>query len=156
MTVEAALVMPMVFMVILFVMYLLFFRYDRCLMEQNLARVLFETGMMSREDSQKMVDQLSIDLQLMGGDKYLFWTPNETKVKEEGGKVVMESGGSVSIPFVQRMGFGAYFTAARNYSTDLLDETFILRMVGKVKNVTGQDTNGQDTNGQDADGQEPK
>lgn len=155
MTVEAALVMPMVFMVILFAMYLLFFRYDRCLMEQNLARVLMETGTMPRSDSQKMVNQLSIDLQLIGGDKYLFWTPDEIKVKQEAGKVVMECGGSVSIPFVQRMGMGSYFAATRKYSADLLDETFILRMAGKIKDVTGQDTNGQNADGQNADGQEP-
>ena len=38
-TVEAALILPMVLGVIILVIYLLFFQYDRCLMEQNVGKL---------------------------------------------------------------------------------------------------------------------
>lgn len=138
MTVEAALVMPMVFGVILFSMFLMFFRYDRCLMEQNLERALVEIGTMSCEEKQQLVDQLKMDAETYGSDQYLFWTLKPVTVKAGAEKIHIDGGGGISLPFGQLIGTSLAGSFDREYVADLLDEPLVLRMAGKLKEMTGK------------------
>ena len=138
MTVEAALVMPMVFGVILFAMFLMFFRYDRCLMEQNLARALVEIGTMSCAEKQQLVNQLMIDAETYGSDQYLFWTAKPVTVKAGAEKIHLDGGGGISLPFGQLIGTSMAGSFEREYEADLLDEPLVLRTVGKIQDIVGE------------------
>lgn len=138
MTVEAALVMPMVFGLILFAMFLMFFRYDRCLMEQNLERALIEIGTLSWEEKQQLVDQLKIDAETYGSDQYLFWAAKPVVVKAESEKIHIDGGGGIYLPFGQLIGTSMAGSADCEYVADLLDEPLVLRMAGKVMDLTGK------------------
>lgn len=136
MTVEAALVMPVVFAVILFTIFLMFFRYDRCFMEQNLARALVEVGTMPCEDKALMVNQLKIDAEYYGKDRFLFWTSDPVYVKAGNGKVSIEGRGSISFPFDNFVGVSMQESAGCEFSVDLLDEPLVLRMTKKWKETS--------------------
>lgn len=139
MTVEAALVMPVVLGVIVFTMFLMFFRYDRCYMEQNIARALVEVGTMPCEDKGRMVNQLKVDAECYGKDGFLFWTAMPVSAKMGNGKVCIEGEGSISFPFGHLIGISMTESAGCEFTADLLDEPMVLRMVKKWKEKSDDD-----------------
>lgn len=83
-TVEAACVLPIVLGVYLFLIYGMFYQYDRCLLEQDTAlmAVEYESFPQGRD-----------------AQRYLAWQQEEMDIRIGEGKVQVQSAGSVVVPF---------------------------------------------------------
>ena len=86
MTVEAACIMPIVLYVQIFLLYLMFYQYDRCLLEQDtvLAAVKGEERLAGREK-----------------ERYLAFRGSAAEVKKGVGTVKAKMEGEVILPFSQ-------------------------------------------------------
>ena len=97
-TVEAALVLPMVIGVVLLVLYLLFFQYDRCLMEQEAGALSVRGCALQITDGEELVRQLS--LQASKSDKaYLAWDKENARIRLQKNRVRVECSGGLKFPF---------------------------------------------------------
>ena len=97
-TVEAALVLPVVIGVILLVVYMLFFQYDRCLMEQEAGALSVRGCAMQLEDGEELVRQLV--LQASTSDKaYLAWDKEDARIRLQKNQLKVECSGELKFPF---------------------------------------------------------
>ncbi len=97
-TVEAALVMPFVIGIILLTVYLLFFQYDRCLMEQNAGKIILRGCAPWSADNKKLMAELS----KQSGQKdtrYLSWEAEDARIVLKGNRIIVQCSGKLIFPF---------------------------------------------------------
>lgn len=82
MTVEASLVMTVVLMVYLFVIRCMFFQYDRCILEQETARLVVQCVSGSINDSRELE---RLTEQFRDEEQYLWLDVQEPDVQRKGG-----------------------------------------------------------------------
>lgn len=82
MTVEASLVMTVVLMVYLFVIRCMFFQYDRCILEQDAARLVVQCVSGSINDSRELE---RLTEQFRDEEQYLWLDVQEPDVQRKGG-----------------------------------------------------------------------
>lgn len=85
MAVEAACIVPIMLGVVIFVIYLMFFAYNRCLLEQDVALCSMTQG------------------EMPGGretDRYLAWQMNELCVSRSVGTIRANGSGYIEVPFI--------------------------------------------------------
>ncbi len=98
-TVEASILLPFVLGVILLVIYLWFFAYDRCLMEQDYAMVLIKgiyTSDLTPEERVGYVKELADKTYR---EEYYGWNFGETKITYDLGRMKIEGDGFLEFPF---------------------------------------------------------
>lgn len=96
-TVEAALVLPMVLGAILFVVYLLMFQYDRCLLEQDMGELAVWISL--QEDvGEQLVEELEYQMGDIYWDKYLAWEMINLDAKIRADRCVVSAGGQLIFP----------------------------------------------------------
>lgn len=99
-TVEAALLYPVVLGVILLMGYLLFFQYDRCLMEQEVGRASVRAGGSWWESKERLQERLKKEILQFDTEKYIAWDTEEPRWKQERNTFVLEQAGRLRYPFV--------------------------------------------------------
>lgn len=82
-TVEAALVLPLVFGVIFFIVYMLLFQYDRCLMEQDLGAMALWGCSVEASDEEALEKLAEERMKAMYRDKYAAWRFTELASRME-------------------------------------------------------------------------
>ena len=97
-TIEAALVLPMVLGVILLVIYLLFFQYDRCLMEQNVGKLAMRGCTLQIADSKQIVASV-VAQSRQADERFIAWEFGDIKVTIKGNCVRVERSGELEFPF---------------------------------------------------------
>ena len=79
-TVEAALVFPFVMGVVIFIIYILFFQYDRCLMEQSAGTLAMRCCTLQTRDREELVQTIYVQAQT--DDKgYVAWDMQDTEIQ---------------------------------------------------------------------------
>ena len=124
MTVEASLVLPMVFGVILFVLSLLFYSYDRCLLEQDVAALVVRSEYLEGGTTEEKVQRLKAEVREWYLEKYVWMdvTVPKLSVKEDSVKIRAE--GNFRGPFFENI------VVERQGMT--LSPTFLLRQKMKL------------------------
>ena len=98
-TVEASILLPLVLGIILLIIFLWFYAYDRCLMEQDYAMALIR-GMYA--DNLTPEERVSFTKELAENtyrEEYYGWNFDETKVTYEMFRMKIEGGGYLEFPF---------------------------------------------------------
>ncbi|MCH5344973.1 MAG: hypothetical protein J1E64_13140 [Acetatifactor sp.] len=133
-TVEAALVLPIVFGVTILVIYLMFFQYDRCLMEQDMGALALYGATVQAGDNEERMRQLLNRAGSIYEEKYVAWDNTEIGMKLESGKLKIERKGSLKFPFP-----GLAFWSSENvwgtsvrYENTLLSPTTMIRTWQKI------------------------
>lgn len=98
-TVEAAMLMPIVCVVILLVVYLWFFQYNRCLMEQDVGALALRGAVMQTEDNEERMENLRSQADAIYRDKYVAWKYDEAELEIGHGTVSVKQTGGIQIPF---------------------------------------------------------
>lgn len=98
-TVEAALILPMVLGVIVLIIYLWFFQYDRCLMEQDAGILALRGTIMKAEDNQERVRMLIKEAEQMNKEKYVAWEEKKGDFTIEKGRLQVKKAGELCFPF---------------------------------------------------------
>lgn len=133
-TVEAALILPMALGVIVLIMYLWFFQYDRCLMEQDAGILALRGKVMEEGDYQKRVQLLTKEAGQMAQDKYVAWEESKTVITMKQGKLQVKKEGAMRFPF-QNLAFGKgknIWETGAAYENRILIPTSLIRYYRKL------------------------
>lgn len=97
-TVEAALVFPMVISVILFVIYMLIFQYDRCLLEQDLGAMALWGSRVETPSGVSLEDLTRQRVAAMYREKYAVWQITALDASLERNCFSVEGAGQLTFP----------------------------------------------------------
>lgn len=98
-TVEAVLILPIVLGVILLIIYLWFFQYDRCLMEQDIGALALRGAALEAADNENRVRALKDYANEMYLEKYIAWNQELAAIKMQQRKITVGGKGSLNFPF---------------------------------------------------------
>lgn len=133
-TVEAALVLPIVMGVILLMIYLWFFQYDRCLMEQDAGILALRGTTIEAPNNQERVRLLTKEARQIYGDKYVAWEGGKEAISIQEGKMRVKKAGRLRFPF-QGLQFWSgkdVWEAEALYENQLLSPMSIIRNYRKI------------------------
>lgn len=98
-TVEAALVLPVALGVIVLIIYLWFFQYDRCLMEQDAGILALRGAILEADDNQERVQLLEWEARQINKEKYVAWEEKKEDFIIKEGKLQVSKAGEIRFPF---------------------------------------------------------
>lgn len=132
-TVEAALIFPFVIAVILLVMYIWFYLYDSCLMDQDFAGVLMKGTAVQHVSNDERIEYIETKVKNLYREQYVFWDWGNFTTKISGGKIEISVSGSLSFPFKELNFWNDENTweTDRSYSSAILKSVFIIRTFRK-------------------------
>jgi len=132
-TLEAALILPMVLAVISFILYLLFFQYNRCLMEQDMGILALRGALMQVENHADRVQQLQEMAEQQDWDKYLAWEMEEVTLTAGRGKVTVMRKGQIRTPF-RKEGKESWWSTVAGYENHILSPEAFVRICHRLLN----------------------
>ncbi len=147
-TVEAAVLYPIVLGIIVLMTYLLFFQYDRCLLDQDMGRAAVMAGGKWMEKKEELNRQLQEEKMFFDNSKYIVWETELPLWKLEKNHVTVEQTGRLKYPF---SGMGtphkywsarASFQAERNNPVEYIRK---YRNYMKNKNETTENADSAET-----------
>lgn len=139
-TVEAAILYPAVLAVIVLMVYLLFFQYDRCLLEQDVGGAAVQSAGKWTLTKSELDEHMQNETTSFDEEKYIAWEAGDIQWKLEKSKIVIEKTGRLKYPF---SGIGTtekYWSAKASLRVDRSSPVFYLRRLGTVKNKTEENT----------------
>lgn len=149
-TVEAAILYPVVLGVIMLMMYLLFFQYDRCLMEQDMGRAAVRGGSRWMQEKEELNRQLQEKELFFDTEKYIAWESELPEWKLEKNQVTVEQTGRMPYPFSAIVGAPRYWSAKASFQVNRNDPVNILRNYRRYQEKTEEITeNGNKDNTSD-------
>ena len=112
-SVEAALVLPTVLGVYLFLIVMLFLQYDRCLLEQDMASIMVKAGSYEGTPQQTMEYLQELTAQ-WERERYLWVIPQAPYFTIQGSQIRLEAAGEYTVPI---LGFSADIGGAHRLGT---------------------------------------
>lgn len=133
-TVEAALVMPFVFGIIFFIIYFFFFQYNRCLLEQDMARLVIYSRGQQELNKEKMALELQKRADFLSENMYVAWNGSKVKISLKQNNILIEKQGQIVFPFSGLNFWGSDNTWKMNaaYKSQRLSPTFFVRHCKKL------------------------
>ena len=98
-TVEAAMVLMLVMSVLIMLIYMMFFQYDRCLAEQDMGALALKGCSIQAESKEELLKELQACATQIDMDKYIAWEPGKVNIELKGNKIKVEQTGSLRFPF---------------------------------------------------------
>lgn len=97
-TVEAALVLPVVISVLLFVIYTMLFQYDRCLLEQDLGAMALWGSLVEAPDTSVLEQKVQARVSELYRDKYAVWRITRLDAFLDRNRFCVEGAGQLTFP----------------------------------------------------------
>ncbi len=133
-TVEAAMVLPVVFGAILFLIGIMFFQYDRCLMEQELGVYTIHSSRDKYEKDWWIDQEWRKEQRAEYDNRYLQWEREEFVIEREGNKIITQQSGRyhflLTNPFVKD---GKGYEAQRTFTIHRVNPVLVLRGIKKLQ-----------------------
>lgn len=126
-SVEAALILPVVFVLILFIVYLLCFQFNRCLMEQDMGILALRGAVMQTQDNGERADELGKIAEQMNSGKYLAWEMEEVNFTIGKGKVIVERLGQMKVPFKKEDKGEVWWSTMAKYEDQIISPVAFVR-----------------------------
>ncbi|MBQ7919614.1 MAG: pilus assembly protein [Lachnospiraceae bacterium] len=127
MTVEASLVLPAVFGVIMFVLSLLFFFYDRCLLEQEVTSLIVRSEYLEGESLEEKARNMKETVEDWYLEKYVWMDVRVPELLVKTNQVQVKAEGTFCGPFFDK--------AVVERGTMSLSPTFLLRQKVKLEKM---------------------
>lgn len=132
-TVEAAMVMPIVIFVIILLIYLVLFQYNRCLMEQDMGALALKGCSMQEDDKEALMQTLGYYANKTDKHKYVMWNMSDAEIKLEAGNIEVTQKGELNFPFSNFMGkIDSRWNATAAYKNQRINPVYYIRMYRKV------------------------
>lgn len=125
-TVEAALVMPIVLYVIFMILYLLFFQYNRCLLELDMGIFALRGSLAQAETNEDRAELLRKQAMELDEENYIGWQCGKIQWKLEKGTLQVEQQGALEFPFTEEL-----WSVEVNYENHILSPVSFLRYYRK-------------------------
>ncbi|MDR2044737.1 MAG: hypothetical protein LBQ15_10330 [Clostridium sp.] len=152
-TVEAALILPLVLWVYLFLINLMIYQYDRCLLEQDTGVVALRGTLLETADKGQMLQDIQKEIDGIYQDKYVLFRPSPMKIQLQHEKVLVSAEGRFQplLPFLlpeDRQGEkaagtpmdirqGERWAAEAAYENNTISPMFFIRTYRKLMNRKG-------------------
>ena len=132
-TVEAALIIPLALGILIFLIFIMFYQYDRCLLEQDIGMVAFWGTTVKAQDNQLLLEEMQNREANIYWEKYILFYPQDLKVSIGNGKVSVEKKGDISILFnsLATVPDLKRWEIATSYNNRRLSPKFMLRSIRK-------------------------
>lgn len=142
-TVEAALVFPMVVGVILFVVYILLFQYDRCLFEQDLGAIALWGSLAADSDVEELEAGIQGRLGALYRDKYVAWRITSLDASLHMNRFSAKGTGELSFPLPgwKIWGGSSVWSVKAAYEYCSLSPVTFIRKCHKFKNAMEREGN---------------
>jgi hypothetical protein len=146
MTVEAALVLPIVFAVQLLAVYLFIFQYDRCLLDQDVGRLSVLGCRAEAGDKDELTDSLKKAASEVYYEKYLAWNMESLTVELVKENVCVEGSGALKFPVPgwQLWDGETRWTASAVSEYQRLQPVFLIRQYKKLKGSSSPTVSGEE------------
>lgn len=135
-TVEAVLIMPFVLWTIVFVVYLQFFLYNRCCLEQETAKLALRGAAIQISDKEEKLREWNKQASTCNAELYLAWEKGEWKLRMEQDKAAAECSGNLRFPF---SGWGLvgeeYWSTSARYENRIVKPVSFIRTWRMVKGL---------------------
>ncbi len=133
-TVEVALIFPFVMGIILLVIYMYFYKYDRCLMEQDLGAALAEGMYVQNINMEERAKYVSEAIENTYRDEYWAWNRDAAKVSYDFRKITVVDEGSIRFPFKGFMfwDWGDIWSSEAGYEGKYVKKMFGIRTFRKM------------------------
>lgn len=135
MTLEATLLMPMVWLSLFFIIFAGFFQYDRCVAEQDCRVIILRASEMRGKDEASVIRTVMERGELAGEKKLLFSDGVQKKLDVTGDKVRIRISGKVNTilkSFVKGEGFNV-FSYRAEYETEKYDPVRFIRLCRRME-----------------------
>ena len=139
-TVEAAVLYPIVLGVIVLMTYLLFFQYDRCLLEQDMGRAAVRSGSRWMQKKEELNRQLQEKDMFFDTEKYIAWESELPVWKLEKNQVTVEQTGRMPYPFSEIAEVPRYWSAKAAFQVKRNNPVEILRNSQRYRGKTEETT----------------
>lgn len=139
MTVEAALLMPVVWFSIFFFMFVGFFQYDRCIAEQDGKIAVLRAAEMRGKDKEEIIRAVMEKGELLGKKKLLFSDGVQKELQISKSKAKMKISGKVNTIWNILIGESTLpvFSYGAEYEAKKFDPVQIIRMCRRIKKHAG-------------------
>lgn len=141
-TVEAAVLYPVVLGVVILMMYLLFFQYDRCLLEQDMGKAAVRGGSRWMQKKEEVSRQLQEKDLFFDTEKYIAWESELPTWRLEKNQVTVEQTGRMPYPFSTISGAPGYWSAKATFQVNRNSPVNILRTWRRHQEETENDEKG--------------
>lgn len=140
-TVEAALVFSITISVILFVVYLLLFQYDRCLLEQDMGAMALWGSRVEASDGMSLEEKTRQRIAVMYRDKYVVWKMTRLDASLERNRFSVKGAGQLTFPLA---GWNIWngknlWSSEADYSYNRLSPVTFIRLCHKFMKGEGED-----------------
>lgn len=135
MTVEAALLIPMVWFSLFFVVFTGFFLYDRCIAEQDSKIIVMRASQERETDEAKVIRKVMEKGELAGRKKLLFSNAvqKELQVSEDKAKIKISGRVNTILDSLVKEGFLSVFTYASEYEAEKNDPVQLIRTCRRIE-----------------------
>ena len=157
-TVEAALVVPIAMSTMLFVIYILLFQYNRCLLEQDLGAMVIWGSSTEISDVGFFEEKVRERINKMYRDKYVAWEITTLNATLKNSNFSIEGGGQLTFPLA---GWNFWSTdniweAKADYSCQRTSPVTFIRLCRKIhsREVKGNEIDNSSESSGDRNGDE--
>ena len=98
-TVEAALIISMIIGVLMLIIYMVFFQYNRCLLEQDMGALALKGCTIQENNKELLWKRLKQYEDEIYWEKYMLWEQGNVEIGLVGAEVRISSSGVVRFPF---------------------------------------------------------
>lgn len=98
-TVEAAMIMTMVLNVLMILIYIMFFQYNRCLLEQDMGALALKGCTVQAESKEELLQTLKQYESQLYLEKYIVWEHGEVSLELKQDSIKVEQTGNLIFPF---------------------------------------------------------
>lgn len=134
-TVEAAVLYPIVLGVILLMIYLLFFQYDRCLLDQDMGKAAVAGGGRWMQTKEKLNHELQEREIAIDTEKYIAWERELPLWKLEKNFITVEQTGRLRYPFPGMGVTQKYWSAKSSFRVERNHPVDFLRTYRRAQKV---------------------
>ena len=135
MTVEVSLLFPIIVMVILCVIYLAFYSYNKALAFQNagISALYGKNGLGEVEDKEEWAEKMYRVLELINKGQFMAASNIKQQVSIENSHIVISQEGNVNIPILNQK-FMSKLSFSEKVKVSEQSGVFFIRQIRKVKN----------------------
>lgn len=133
-TVEAALVFPLVLGSLLFVIYTMLFQYDRCLLEQDLGALALWGSVAEAKDTAELERMVQERTAALYKEKYAAWKFTDISAELGKNRFSAKGAGQLTFPFagLNFWGGGNVWSAGCEYEYSRLSPVSFIRICNKA------------------------
>ena len=139
MTIEAALLMPMVWFALFFMIFAGFFQYDRCIAEQDSKIIVLRASDMRKKEEAKVIQKVLDKGELAGKKRLLFSNPVQREFHISKDRAIMKIRGKVNTVLNNLIKESALtvFEYAAEYEAENFEPVSFIRMCRRIENYAG-------------------